>query len=207
MKNKKTDIKKMKKPLSKDAKKIIVVGVVFLILFSIVFGFKIGTKNVINKTTDFKKALNAIVYIMPKSVEVETNSGTIEFFVEKSDEYDTMFDEAYIEETKQYDIDKIDITRALNFYYYNSENKRVDIANGEYKDANNDIWVIGHFIDKLNNYVDTADNAYTGFMVALILGFIIYLIYVWYKAWSAKEDKRIAEIKQLNNPKKNENKE
>lgn len=207
MKAKKINIKKAKKPLSKDAKKLIIVGVIFLVLFSIVFGIKIGTQHAVKNATDFRKALNAIVYIMPKSVEIETSTGVKEFYLEKSDEYDAMFDEAYNKETKQFDLQKIDITRALNFYYYNSENERVDIAGGQYKSSTDDIWVISYFIDEFDKVIDTADSVYSGFLVALVAGFIIYLIYVWYKAWSVKEDKRSAELKELNAPKKKKEEE
>lgn len=207
MKAKKDNIKKTKKTLSKDAKKIITAGVVFFVLFSIILGVKIGTNYIVRDSTNFKKVLSTAVSVMPKSVEVQTNSGTMEFYLEKSDEFDTMFDEAYNKETKSYDLQKISLPRALNFYYYDAENKRVNISDGQYKTSVDDIWIIGEFIEEYNHVIDTANSIYSGFLVALVAGFIIYLIYIWYKAWSVKEDKRIAELKELNAPKKKDNDE
>lgn len=207
MKAKKINIKKAKKPLSKDAKKLIIVGVIFLVLFSIVFGLKAYTNTGLAKSTDLKDLANISLKIMPKSVEINTNSGEIEFFMEKSKDFDSVFDNAYIKETKQYDLQKINIYEALNFYYYNDQGKRVDLYNGEYNTAADHIIIISHFADKLNDTIQLVNSIYSGILVALVAGFIIYLIYVWYKAWSVKEDKRSAELKELNAPKKKKEEE
>ena len=53
MKAKKDNIKKTKKPLSKDAKKIITAGVVFFVLFSIILGVKIGTNTIVRAPAPF----------------------------------------------------------------------------------------------------------------------------------------------------------
>lgn len=207
MDNKNTKTKKERKPLSKDAKKLIVVGVIFLVIFSIIFGLKTYTKSGLAKSMDLQKLASLSVKIMPKSLEINTSSGDIEFFMEKSDKFDDVFKNAYIEKTDQYDLSKINIYEALNFYYYDDQNKRVDLRNGEYNTAADHIILISHFGERLSNSLKLADSIYTGLLIALTLGFIIYLIYIWYKAWCIKENKREAELKKLNAPKKSNGEE
>lgn len=166
--------KKEKLPETKKQKRVIGIGIAFLVIFSLIIaGF------VVVKSSETVQ--NSLMYLlMPKSMDLEFEGDTITFYVEKN---------------KDFSADKNQPIEAFKLYYYKDNDKSKDKVylekggrlSGEAQSTN---LMVLSFLVSANATMNILKAIGKYLLIILIVLFAIYLIYLWYLNWCKREDKR-----------------
>jgi hypothetical protein len=171
-------VKKEKKPLTKKAKKMITVGVILAVIAGLLVG---GICYINANITSVSNKL--VIAFMPKPITGNDNNKEITF---------------YIEENKDFDEENDEPIDAFNTYYYDDNGERVDLYQGQYKSSTADMQVIIGFFYMAQQNLNVFKNAMSIVLAVIILVAIAFCIYLWYRSWCKRQDKKQARLKQKN---------
>lgn len=167
---------KEKKPLTKKQKKGIKIGVIIAVIAALLAG------GIVFINHDNSKLYSKIVVaFMPKSMVCEDNGREIKF---------------YIEENKDYNPEKDEPIAAWNVYYFDEVGNRTDLPDGHYQTTTANMQLtIGFLLEAEQNF-HILGNVLSVILALIIIAVIGFLIYLWYKSWCRREDKKRELLKQ-----------
>lgn len=159
-----------KKTLSATAKKVIKIAVTLVVILGILSGGLIYLN--VNQE---KVSSKLIIACMPKTITGNDNGRDIDF---------------YVEYNKNYDPDKDEPIKAFLAYYYDGKGEKVELPGGRYESATADMQVVVGFFFKAQQNIKILKNVITVIISLVILCGIALLIYIWYKSWCKREEKK-----------------
>lgn len=163
-------MEKEKKTMTKATKKVITVGVIIALIIAILTGGLVALNS--NQSKVYSKL---VIAMMPKTITGNDNGKKIDFYIEYNKDYNPETDEPL---------------KAYNTYYYDANGKKKILPNGFYESPTAEMQVLIGFFYKAQEKMNSIKNVIYVTMALLALAICALIIYLWYKSWCKRQEKK-----------------